>query len=149
MKSLLLASLFAAASAAFAQTASLTADNTSLAPSGGTVALKAAASYEGTPGALGWEIALPADWTLVSVSGPNVPSIAPDAGTAGTLEFAYTSIPTERAEFTVLVRYPANTATATATPTLLVRGGGKLTTVTPPAVQLRAPNIDTARRARN
>ncbi len=149
MKTLLLASLFAAASAAFGQTAALTADNTTLAPSGGTVALKATVAYEGTPGAVGWEIALPADWTLVSVSGPNVPSIAPEPGSAGTLEFAYTGVPAERAEFTVLVRYPANTATAAATPTVLVRGGGKLTTVSPPAVQLRAPNIDTARRARN
>jgi hypothetical protein len=127
-----------AAVSAFAQNAMLTADNSSLAPSGGTVVLTATASYDGEPGALGWAIVLPADWTLVSVSGPHVPAIAPEAGTTGTLEFAYTSVPAGRAEFTVLVRYPANASSAIAKPTVLVRAGGKLATLNPPAVQFTA-----------
>jgi hypothetical protein len=129
---------FCAAVSGFAQHATLTADNATLAPSGGTVALTATVSYEGEPGAVGWAIALPADWTLVSVSGPNVPSIAPDAGSTGTLEFAYTNVPSGRAAFTVLVRYPAKSAAAKATPTVLLRSGGILTTLTPPAVELSA-----------
>ena len=56
-----------AATAAFAQTASLKADSTALAAGGGSVALTASVSYDGQPAALGWEIALPTDWTLVSV----------------------------------------------------------------------------------
>lgn len=122
---------------AFAQTASLTADHAALAPSGGTIALTATVNYEGEPGAVGWSIALPGEWSLVSVTGPNVPAIIPETGSTGTLEFAYTTVPNARAEFTVLVRYPANAPSAKATPTVLVRAGGKLSTLSPPAVALR------------
>ena len=72
------------ASVAFAQTASLKADVAALIPSGGSVTLTAAATYDGQPAALGWAIALPSDWTLVSVSGVNVPEISPDVGSTGT-----------------------------------------------------------------
>src|SRR5215217_2782823 len=96
------------ASMAFAQTAALSSDTTTLAPGGGTVTFTATVNYDATPGALGWSIALPADWTLVDVTGPSVPAIAPEPGSAGTLEFAYTAVPAQRAEFSVQVRYPAN-----------------------------------------
>ena len=76
------------ASVAFAQTASLKADAAALIPSGGSVTFTAAATYDGQPAALGWVIALPSDWTLVSVSGANAPEISPDVGSTGTLEFA-------------------------------------------------------------
>ena len=124
-----------AATAAFAQTASLKADSTALAAGGGSVALTASVSYEGQPAALGWEIALPTDWTLVSVSGANVPEIAPVAGASGTLEFAYTSAPAGKAEFIVIVRYPVGSTTAKAVPTVLVRANGKLATLTPAPIE--------------
>ncbi len=138
MNSLRLAFAFLVCSAvsAFAQNATLTADTAALSPAGGTVSFTAAVSYEGEPGAVGWSIALPADWSLVSVSGPEVPAISPDAGTTGTLEFAYTAVPPQQATFIVTVKYPANAPTAAATPTVLVRANGKLTTLTPKPVQL-------------
>jgi hypothetical protein len=121
----------------FAQNAALSSDTTTLSASGGTVTLTATVNYDATPGALGWSIALPADWTLVSISGPNVPPIAPEAGSSGTLEFAYMSVPSQRAEFSVEVRYPAKATAAKAAPTVLVRTAGKLTTLTPPPVTLQ------------
>ena len=130
-----------AASFAFAQTASLTADTSMLAQSGGTLVLRAAASYEGEPGALGWAIVLPADWSLVSINGPQAPAIAPEAGSTGTLEFAYTAVPANRAEFSVIVRYPANAASTQATSTVLLRSNGKLTTLTPTPVPLKGVNV--------
>jgi hypothetical protein len=145
----LLAAAFLAASSALAQNAALTADQTALAPAGGMVMLTATASYEGEPGALGWSIALPADWSLVSISGPNVPAIAPEPGASGTLEFAFTSVPAGRAEFSVVVKYPANTSAATATPKVLVRSGGKLATLTPAPVQLRGSLPATPQKSRD
>ena len=123
------------ASVAFAQTASLKADAAALIPSGGSVTFTAAATYDGQPAALGWVIALPSDWTLVSVSGANAPEISPDVGSTGTLEFAYISAPAGRAEFNVVVRYPAGATTAKAVPTVLIRASGKLTTLAPTAVE--------------
>lgn len=123
---------------AFAQSATLTSNTNTLAPAGGNVVLTATANYDGEPGALGWSIALPADWSLVSVVGPNVPAVSPETGATGTLEFAYTNVPANRAEFSVMVRYPANAATASATPTVLVRAGGKLSTLSPAGVEFRA-----------
>jgi hypothetical protein len=137
------------AAAAFAQNATLSSDTTTLAPSGGTVTLTATTSYSDNPGALAWSIAIPADWSLVSVTGPNVPAIAPEAGSTGTLEFAFTSVPAQRAEFIVEVRYPANARNASATPTVLVRSGGKLSTLTPPAIELRAAAGGSTQRSRN
>jgi len=134
---------------AFAQNATLSSDTTALVRSGGTVTLTATADYDATPGALGWSIALPADWTLVSVSGPNVPAIAPEPGSAGTLEFAYTSVPAQRAEFSVQVHYPANASAIKATPTVLVRSGGKLITLTPPAVEFRPAGDVSIQQTRN
>ncbi len=120
---------------AFAQNATLKADATSLAPAGGQVTLTASVSYDGQPSALGWAIALPADWTLVSVAGANVPEISPAAGSTGALEFAYTAAPAAKAEFSVVVRYPAGSSTAKAVPTVLVRANGKLATLTPAPVE--------------
>lgn len=120
---------------AFAQNATLKADTTALAPAGGQVTLTASVSYDGQPSALGWAIALPADWTLVGVAGANVPEISPSTGSTGALEFAYTAAPSSRAEFSVVVRYPAGSTTAKAVPTVLVRANGKLATLTPAPVE--------------
>lgn len=141
--------VFGLASLARAQTASLAASQTTLSPGGGTVVLTASANYEDEPGALGWAIALPADWTLVSVAGPHAPQIAPQNGSTGTLEFAYTAVPAQRAEFSVTVRYPANAANAAATPTVIVRRGGKLATLAPAPVQLRAADSATLRKSKD
>lgn len=152
MKSLLrflVASLaISSAATAFAQSAALSSDTAQLSPSGGTVVLTAATNYDTPPGALGWSIALPADWTLVSVSGPHVPAIVPDAGSSGTLEFAFTQVPAGRAEFTIHVSYPANAGSAQATPKVLVRTAGKLTTLTPAPVTLRGVTV-TGQKSRN
>lgn len=136
MKTLRLALLsLVLAATAFAQSASLQADATKLAPTGGTVQLTARLSYEGEPGAIGWSIALPADWKLTQISGPNVPTVAPELGSTGTLEFAFSAIPSGRAEFTISVAYPAGTASAKAVPTVLVRKDGKLATLAPAPVE--------------
>lgn len=131
--------LVCSAAPVLAQTATLTANTTDLAAVGGQVMLTASVSYDGEPGAVGWSIQLPADWTLESVSGPNLPAVAPDAGTSGTLEFAYVSVPPYRAEFSIIVRYPAGAKSGVATPTVLLRAAGKLTTLKPQPVQLGAP----------
>ena len=132
-----------------AQNASLTTDTPVLAPSGGTLVLRAAADYADEPGAVGWSIKLPADWSLVSINGPHVPDIRPEAGTTGELEFAFTSIPANRAEFSVIVRYPANSPSTEATSTALIRASGKLATLTPAPVQLRGVDIGGERKSRN
>ncbi len=136
------------AAAAFAQNASLSSDTAALSPSGGTVVLTATATYDTAPGALGWQIALPADWTLVSVVGPNLPGIKPDVGSTGTLEFAFASVPSSRAEFSVQVSYPANTGSTQATSKVIVRTAGKLTTLTPAPVELRGVTV-TGQKSRN
>lgn len=137
LHSLLVSVATLAGSVAFAQNAALVSDTTILAQSGGTLVLRATADYAGVPGALGWSIALPANWSLVVVNGPQLPAVVPEAGSTGTLEFAYTTVPQSRAEFSVVVRYPANAPSAQATSTALLRSGGKLTTLTPTPVQMR------------
>ena len=132
-----------------AQNASLSTDTPVLAPSGGTLVLRAAADYANEPGAVGWSIKLPGDWSLVSINGPHVPDIRPEAGTTGELEFAFTNIPANRAEFSVIVRYPANSPSAEATSTVLIRASGKLATLTPAPVQLRGVDTGGERKSRN
>jgi len=119
---------------ASAQTADFKADNPHLAPSGGTLALTATISYEGSPGAVGWSVELPADWSLVSVAGQTPPQIAPEAGTRGTLEFAFTEVPAGRAEFTIVVRYPANAPSFSAKPAVILRHNGQLSQLKPAPV---------------
>ena len=144
--------LFITASSAVglrAQNATLTTDTPVLAPSGGTLVLRAAADYADEPGAVGWSIKLPGDWSLVSINGPHVPDIRPDVGATGELEFAFTSIPANRAEFSVIIRYPVNAASAEATSTALIRASGKLATLTPAPVQLRGVDTGGERKSRN
>lgn len=126
------------AATAFAQSASLQANGTKLAAAGGTVQLTATVSYDGEPGAIGWSITLPAEWKLAGISGPNVPTVVPEVGSTGTLEFAFSAIPAGRAEFSISVTYPAGAALAKAVPTVLVRKDGKLATLTPAPVEFSA-----------
>ncbi len=128
--------LFGPVTGALAQTAALKASASALAPAGGTLTLTATASYTARPQALGWAIVLPADWTLVGISGSNVPEIAPVAGEGGVLEFAFTAVPPVGAEFSVVVRYPPAAPKAEIAATVLVRADGKLTTLRPPVVGL-------------
>lgn len=71
-----------------AQTATLTTTTSQLSATGGTVTFTATIAYSGTPSALGFQVELPAGWTYAGGTGE--PSIKPDAGTTGTLEWAYT-----------------------------------------------------------
>jgi hypothetical protein len=134
IRSLVLLASLVLAPLAGAQTAALKADNPHLAPSGGTLALTATLTYEGAPGAIGWSVELPADWSLVSVAGQTPPQIAPEAGTRGTLEFAFTEAPAARAEFTIVVRYPANAPSFSAKPAVILRQDGQLSQLKPAPV---------------
>jgi hypothetical protein len=132
---LALAGIFQFASA---QTAMLLPSSTKLAAEGGVVTLTAVMTYEGEPGAIGWSIDLPANWTLVSVVGPNLPDVRPATGDTGKLDFAYVTVPTHRAEFSLQVGYPPKTAAAVAKATALVRSGGKLETMQPASIDFAA-----------
>lgn len=131
--------LFAAIlpSIGFSQTAALTATSNELAPRGGVVQLGAVLTYDGQPGAVAWSISVPAGWSLVSVSGPNLPAIAPPAGAGGVLEFAFTSVPLGRVDFSILVRYPAGLPAAAVGATAYLRADGKLSTLTPAKLSFR------------
>ena len=146
-----IASLAAAlcATAVFAQEAKLTADASTVSEKGGIISFTATATYEQTPGALGWSIVLPADWTLVTVTGLNPPEIAPAADATGTLEFAYTNAPASTASFIVSVRYPANTPATKVTSTAIVRTNGKLATLAPAAIALQRAAAAGARQRQN
>jgi hypothetical protein len=124
------------ATASFAQDAKLLADSSTLVEQGGVITLTAETTYRETPGALGWAIVLPAQWSLVAVSGPNAPDIAPEPDSHGTIEFAHTRPPADRAIFSIVVRYPAGATKAELTSTTLVRTNGRLVTLVPAAVHL-------------
>jgi hypothetical protein len=124
------------ATAAFAQEAKLTADATTLSDKGGVITFTATTTYGQTPGALGWSIVLPADWSLVAVAGTHVPDIAPARDATGTLEFAYTSPPASGASFMVTARYPGGAVAARVTSTAIVRTNGKLATLNPAPINL-------------
>ena len=75
---------------------------------GGTVSLRARVTYTGqTPAAIGVTVNVPAGWSLASTGGPNVPQVAPVAGTTNVLEWSYSSLPANEAVFTFVVNSPA------------------------------------------
>lgn len=148
LTSLVLLALLAAG-ALRAQTASLSSDTPVLAASGGTLVLRAVADYADEPGAVGWAITLPGDWSLVAINGPHVPEVRPEAGSSGELEFAYTQVPANRAEFSVVVRYPANSPSVAATSTAIIRAGGKLATLAPAPVRMRGLESGRILKSRN
>lgn len=122
----LLAACFAA-SFGFAQSATLTADR-SAASAGEVVTVTASVTYAGTPGAMGWSVTLPAGWSYVATSGPNVPSIAPQEGATGTLEWAYTDAPAGAARFSFSVKAAGKPGTQQVSGKALLRADGKQTT---------------------
>lgn len=129
--------------------ASLSGDKTQLSPQGGTVTLTASSTYDINPAALGWEITLPADWSLVGVAGASVPDIAPSKGSTGTMEFAYVNIPAGKAEFSFEVAYPPNAASVSVESSVLMRGDGKLTTLRPEPLTITAPAVRGRNASRN
>jgi hypothetical protein len=122
------------ATSLWASEASLVADSKSISAKGGVMMLTASASYDGTPGALGWSIALPGDWQMVAVAGTHVPEVTPATNATGTLEFAYTTPPASSASFIVSVRYPPGTTATKITSVALVRADGRLVTLTPATI---------------
>lgn len=125
-----------ACATAFAQTASLDTNVTKLVAAGGDLVLTATVVYDQQPSALGWSIALPSDWALVSVAGPNTPAVVPPAGSGGVLEFAFTSVPANRAQFAITAHYPANADSVVLTSTVFVRADGRLATLTPTPIRI-------------
>jgi len=121
---------------AAAQSATLSADLAKLSPTGGQLAITATVIYDNTPGAIGWSVKLPDGWALLATSGPDLPAVKPDKGAAGTLEWAYTAIPSNRAQFLFTVSYPAKAALpAEIASTVIVRTKGELKTVTPTPIR--------------
>ena len=100
--------LFASAGLS-AQTATVAASASTYPASAGQLTLVVTMDYASVsaPVALGFSIDLPPGWALVGSSGANVPSVRPQPGDSGTLEFAYTSIPVARAVFSVVLSHPA------------------------------------------
>jgi len=64
--------------------------------------------YGGTLSAVGVELSLPTDWSLVSVGGTDVPAILPLPGAKGTLEFAWITPPVSPIRFTCTVHVPGD-----------------------------------------
>lgn len=148
---LLLAVLLSAIiSASFAEpVATLSGDKAQLSPQGGTITLTASSTYDANPAALGWEITLPPEWSLVGVAGASVPDIAPSKGSTGTMEFAYVNIPAGKAEFSFEVSYPANSAGVSVESSVVLRGDGKLTTLRPEPLTITAPAVRGRNASRN
>lgn len=121
---------------AFAQLTEFRSDVGRLSPAGGQVKLTAAVTYEDAPGAIGWSITLPVGWKLVALSGPHLPAVAPEIGSTGQLDFAYSVIPAQRAEFSLAVSYPAGADSGRVPAVVIVRRDGKLTTLAPEEVSL-------------
>jgi len=129
-----------AAQAASPATAALVPSSSHLLPGGGTVTFTAnVAGYPGPTTAIGWTVNLPAGWSYVSGTGE--PDVKPVAGTVGTLEWAYVSIPTD-ASFSFTVAYPAGiTNTQTVTSAVIVRVSGHRQNVTPEDVSFSTVSI--------
>ena len=107
---LMLAGILFMSGHVFGQTASLTASASRITTSTGQLTLTARADYAGlTPSAMGWLITLPSGWSMGALAG-DVPNVTPAAGSTGTLEFAYSSFPTNAAQFTITLIYPAQSA---------------------------------------
>jgi hypothetical protein len=129
-----------AAQAASPATAALVPSSSHLLPGGGTVTFTAnVAGYPGPTTAIGWTVNLPAGWSYVSGNGE--PDVKPVAGTVGTLEWAYVSIPTD-ASFSFTVAYPAGiTSKQTVTSAVIVRVSGHRQNVTPEDVSFSTASI--------
>jgi len=114
----------AAASLSFGQSATLVADKPSAA-AGSEFTLTASAYYPGVPSALGWSVTLPEGWTYVSTGGANPPSVGPQNGATGTLEWAYTDVPAGSVQFSFTVRATGKAGIVQLRAQALLRADGK------------------------
>jgi hypothetical protein len=74
---------------------------------GGNFEVTIRITYSGTLSALSVRDTIPAEWTYVSVSGTNVPTLSvPSPNAIGTLEFAWAQIPASPVEFKYTVKAP-------------------------------------------
>ncbi len=98
----------AATTAAVAQTATLTANQTSYDTAGGTVTLSSTLSYTATPTAYAFSAQLPAGWKFVSQSlGGGLSAAASPAADDNLLEWAFSGFPASQLSWSFVVSYPA------------------------------------------
>ena len=97
---------------------------------GSTVTITNTLTYTGTVSSLGWQVTLPASWSLASDAG-SAGDIKPAVGTTGSLAWAWSTIPASPVTFTYTVNVPAGeTVARTLAATGIVRAGGTVTTLT-------------------
>ena len=103
---------------------------------GGTLTLEIRSDFSGAaPQQLGWSIILPPGFSYQG--GQDEPSVRPQVGSAGTLEWAYTTIPASGAVFRVRLAYVGGLGGAQSIyATLLYRTNAVPSTVTLPALVL-------------
>ena len=103
---------------------------------GGSLTMEIRSTYSGAaPQQLAWSIILPAGFSYQG--GQNEPSVKPQVGTTGTLEWAYSTIPASGAVFTVRLAYAAGLGGIQPIyATLIYRTTALLSTVTLPALVL-------------
>lgn len=103
---------------------------------GGNLTMEIRSTYSGAaPQQLAWSIILPAGFSYQG--GQNEPSVKPQVGTTGTLEWAYSTIPASGAVFTVRLAYAAGLGGIQPIyATLIYRTTALLSTVTLPALVL-------------
>jgi sugar lactone lactonase YvrE len=78
---------------------------------GGTVTLAQTLTFADPPGALGWQMLVPAGWTYASGTGSEG-EVRPVTGTAGLLEWAWTAVPASPVQFSVTLNVPFGTTGA-------------------------------------
>jgi hypothetical protein len=119
-----------------------TSSSAALAPGGGSVSLTARIAFSGTPSALGWTITIPPGWSYAG--GTDEPGIKPFVGqNGGTLEWAWTSIPTSPAQFTFNVNYPAGASGGTISGRAIYRESGVLQQIDAVTLAFSAASVDT------
>ncbi len=124
-----LVGFIAAVSAASAQTASFTANQTTYDPAGGNVTFTSSLSYSATPTAYAFSVQLPAGWSFVSQSlGSGLSAAASPSSGDSLLEWAFSGFPATQLSWTFTVSYPAGLT------------GDQTTTVT--TAQYRSPTTN-------
>ena len=103
---------------------------------GGTLTLELRSDFSGAaPQQLGWSLILPVGFSYLG--GQDEPSVKPQAGATGTLEWAHATIPASGSVFQVRLAYVAGLGGAQSIyATLLYRTSAVLSTVTFPALVL-------------
>jgi len=73
---------------------------------GGTVTITTTLTYTGPAASFGWQVSIPAGWSLASTDGPNPPQVQPVSGTTNSLEWAFTSAPASPVTFSYTLNVP-------------------------------------------